>query len=113
MSAKYSDEFIRSVLGASSTSPLGTRLARLCVEVGFPAVYVAQVLGVSRMTLHSWFRGGKIRMAKVEKIQMFMQLIREDITRGRLPAKNAADAKEYLQEMTDVPLKASTQRKTD
>lgn len=113
MSAKYSDEFARSVLGASSTSPLGIRLACLCVENNLPAVYVAQVLGVSRIALHAWFRGGNIRTARVEKIMMFMQLVREDKMRGVLPARNNTAAREYLQEMVDTPLKGGSKTVED
>jgi hypothetical protein len=107
---KYRDELIRSVLGATSTSPLGVRLARVCVEANLPAAYVAQVFGVSRMALHLWFRGGNIRPAK---ISVFTQLIQEDLRNGRLPVSTLEAARAYLQEMTDAPIKQVSQKKAD
>jgi predicted site-specific integrase-resolvase len=110
---KYRDELIRSVLGATSTSPLGIRLARVCVEANLPAAYVAQVFGVSRMALHLWFRGGNIRPAKVDRISVFTQLIQEDLRNGRLPVSTLEAARAYLQEMTDAPIKQVSQKKAD
>ena len=111
MPTKYSENLMRAVLGARSTSPLGMRLGKACVEAQLPAVYVAQVLGVTRMTLHNWFRGGEIRKSRTDKIIVLLQLIQEDMAKGVLPAGNIADARAYLQEMCDTPLKAAVQKK--
>ena len=111
MPTKYSDNLLRAVLGARSTSPLGMRLGRACAEAELPAVYVAQVLGVTRMTVHNWFRGGVIRKSRVEKLIVFMKLVQEDMAKGVLPKKNLADARAYLQEMCDTPLKPVVQKK--
>lgn len=112
MPTKYSDELARAVFGAKSTSPLGMRLGKACVEAELPAVYVAQVLGVSRMTIHNWFRGGEIRKSRTDKVLVLTQLIQEDTARGVLPAKTLADARDYLQEMCDKPLKPVAQKKS-
>lgn len=113
MTGKYSDGLTRSVLAATKEAPLGVQLARMCVEANLPAAYVAQVLGVSRMALHSWFRGGNIRTSKTEKILVFMKLVKEDMGLGVLPAKEIEDARAYLQEMVDVPIKSAYQKKED
>lgn len=111
MPSKYSDQLACAVLGAKSTSPLGMRLGRVCVEANLPAVYVAQVLGVTRMTIHNWFRGSEIRKSRTDKIVVLTKLIQEDLANGILPAKNFADARTYLQEMCDTPLKPVVQKK--
>ena len=110
---KYSDGLTRSVLASTDSSPLGVQLGRLCIETNLPAAYVAQVLGVSRMSLHTWFRGGKIRTAKVEKILVFMKLVKEDKGLGVLPAKDNEAARAYLQDMVDVPITRVSQKKED
>lgn len=111
MVGKYSDDLLRAVLGAKSTSPLGMRLGKVCAEAELPAVYVAQVLGVTRMTIHNWFRGGEIRKSRADKIVVFLQLVQEDLARGVLPAQNIDEARAYLQEMCDTPLKPAAQKK--
>lgn len=95
MPTKYSTQFVESVLGAEKPG-LGQELAKVCIEANLPAAYVAKVLGVTRMTLHTWFRGGKIRQAKKERINLFMDLVEHDTRTGVLPAKSFKDAKEYL-----------------
>lgn len=111
MPTKYSDDLLRAVLGATSTSPLGMRLGKACAEANLPAVYVAQVLGVTRMTIHNWFRGGEIRKSRTDKVIVLTKLIQEDMAKRVLPAKSVADARDYLQEMCDTPLKPVTQKK--
>lgn len=87
------------------------RLGRACAEAELPAVYVAQVLGVTRMTIHNWFRGGQVRKSRVEKLTVFMKLVQEDMAKGVLPKRSLADARAYLQEMCDTPLKPVVQKK--
>ena len=111
MSGKYRDDLIRSVLDTAATAPLGLRLARVCVEAELPAAYVAQVLGVSRMTIHTWFRGGNVHSSKVDKVIVFVQLVREDLKAGRLPVKTTQAAREYLQEMSDAPIRLMSPKK--
>ena len=113
MGGKYRSELIRSVLDATNESPLGVRLARVCVEASLPAAYVAQVFGVSRMALHAWFRGGNIRPSKTDRIIVFIQLVQEDLRNGRLPVPTLEAARTYLQEMTDTPIKRVSQKKAD
>ena len=51
---------------------LGTELARVCVRANLPTQHLAPVFGVSRMTIHSWFRGKPIRSARHGAIERFM-----------------------------------------
>jgi hypothetical protein len=110
---KYRDDLVRSVLAATDESPVGVRLASVCVEANLPAAYVAQVFGVSRMALHLWFRGGNIRKSKIDRILVFTQLVKGDLRSGRLPASTLEAARSYLQEMTDTPIKQVSQKKAD
>lgn len=99
----YSASFAAAVLVTPERS-LGQELAVLCVSARLPAAYVAQVLGVTRMTLHTWFRGGVIRERKRGKVSTFMRLLQEDLDRGVLPAKTVREARDYLQVMCEEPI---------
>lgn len=98
MPTKYRTQLVESVLNAEKPG-LGQELAKVCIEANLPAAYVAKVLGTTRMTLHTWFRGGKIRHSKKERINLFMDLVEEDTRKGLLPVKSLKEAKEYLLKM--------------
>ncbi len=83
---------------------LGTDLANACIKANLPAGYIAQVFDTSRQTIHSWFRGGAIRPKKRQRIEVFIQLLEEDMKRGVLPCKNLRDAKAYLRDMVGKPI---------
>jgi hypothetical protein len=51
------------------------------------------------MTLHSWFRGGKIRAKNEKVIHAFIKLVREDMEKEVLPARSLAASRAYIQEM--------------
>lgn len=109
MPSKYGAALIASVRNAHVRG-LGRDLAAVCIAANLPAVYVSQVLGVSRMTLHTWFRGGAVRDAKHSKIQTFMNLVRKDLASGKLPAGSVREARSYLQVMCSEPLKSVTEQ---
>jgi hypothetical protein len=67
-------------------------------------------LGVTRMTLHTWFRGGVIREAKHSKIQAFINIVKKDLLNGRLPVENTREARSYLQPMCSEPIKTATEQ---
>ena len=90
---------------------LGVSLAKLCIKAGLPALYVATMLDVTRMTLHTWFRGGNIREDRKIKIEKFMQLIEDDIQAGVLPKKNLNETKRYAEAFSGKPI-LSSNRKT-
>lgn len=110
MTAPYSRAFVDSIREMQERS-LGQELALVCISASLPSIYVSQVLGVSRMTLHTWFRGGGIKEKKREKIEKFISLVKEDMSDGTLPAKSVRDARSYLQALCTVPLKTTTQQK--
>ena len=83
---------------------LGVSLARLCVKAGLPVLYVSAMLGVSRMTLHTWYRGGNIRAERRSKIETFMRLIDDDIQAGVLPKKRLNETKEYVEGFLGKPI---------
>ena len=107
MSGRYSSALRRSVLAAPASS-LGVRLANACIQANLPAALVSQVLGVTRVTVHNWFRGGKIKPVNVERIEALMHLIDGDMKLGVLPAKSLDAAYSYLNQMTSKPLKTSS-----
>lgn len=88
----------------SAEETLGVSLAKLCIKAGLPALYVATMLDVSRMTLHTWFRGGNIRDDRKIKIEKFMQLIEDDIQAGVLPKKNLNETKRYAEAFSGRPI---------
>jgi hypothetical protein len=104
MPRTYSTDFVDTVHDASSYR-LGQHLAATCIKANFPAAYVAQVFNTSRQTIYSWFRGSPIRSKKHAKIEVFIQLVEEDLKRGLLPCKNLADARAYLKDMVGHPIK--------
>lgn len=83
---------------------LGTDLANMCIKANLPAGYIAQVFDTSRQTIHTWFRGGAIRPKKRPRIEVFIQLLEEDLKKGVLPCKNLRDAKAYLRDMVGKPI---------
>jgi len=78
---------------------LGAELGKLCAKSNLYIAHVAHALKVSRMTLHSWFRGGKIRAKNEKVIHAFIKLVREDMEKEVLPARSLAASRAYIQEM--------------
>lgn len=105
MSRTYSDKFILELKQQDPDDP-GIALALACVEGNIPASYVASALGVTRMTVFSWFRGGKMRTKILHKVEVMTDLIESDTAKGRLPVKTRAEARAYLEEMIGRPLEA-------
>lgn len=103
---RYSPALVESVQ-SPAVYRLGTDLASVCIKANLPAVYVAQVFDVSRQAVHAWFRGGAIRPKKRARIEVFIELVEEDLKKGILPCKNLRDAKAYLRDMIGKPIKAS------
>lgn len=95
MARSYSEQFLIE-LNKNESLGLGVSLAKLCVAANLPASYVSKVLGVSRMTVYSWFRGRGIREEFHPKVEAFMALVKQDVELGVLPAKTLKGAREYL-----------------
>ena len=96
MARTYSPELL-SIVDTTAEDNVGTTLAKACIKANLPAAYVSKILGVSRMGIHAWFRGGYVRSGRREKIKLFLQLLEEDTTSGLLPAKNLKEARTYTE----------------
>lgn len=101
MARSYSTKFLIN-LNNSDQNVTGRALAKLCVEAGIPTVHVARVFNVSRMTVHSWFRGGDIRQSRMEEIEAFMRILKKDMDKGVLPVDTTQDAKAYIDDLLGV-----------
>ena len=98
MPRSYSNRFLLT-LSKPDAIMTGQGLAKLCVEANLPASYVCKVFGISRMALHTWFRGGPIRPRRIKLVDAFMSLVEKDMKAGLLPARNLAEAKNYIEDM--------------
>ena len=98
MPRSYSNRFLLT-LSKPDAIMTGQQLAKLCVEANLPASYVCKVFNISRMALHTWFRGGPIRPKRIQLVDAFMSLVEKDIKSGLLPARNLVEAKIYIEDM--------------
>jgi hypothetical protein len=98
----YSESFLID-LNKNTSTGLGVALAKVCVAANLPASYVSEALDVSRMTVYSWFRGRGIREEYHIRVEAFMNLVKQDMEVGRLPAENMKAAREYISEMVSAP----------
>lgn len=103
MTRPYSAALIKAIHDRSFYA-LGKELGKICVKANLPAGYVAQVFDTSRQTIHTWFRGGVIRKNKHHRIEVFIQLVKEDLEAGILPCRNLRDARAYLRDMGGKPI---------
>jgi hypothetical protein len=98
MSRSYSSKFLLT-LSKPNAITTGQMLAKVCVEAQLPSSYVCRVFGISRMALHTWFRGGPIRPRRMKTVEAFIRLVEQDLEAGMLPAKNLKEAKVYIEDM--------------
>jgi hypothetical protein len=96
MARPYSEQFLISLQKADPTR-IGVQLGKICVKANLPTTYVAEAFNVSRMSIHSWFRGQYVREKNYEKITKFIELINKGIDKGILPATSSTDAKDFIQ----------------
>tara|TARA_R100000995_G_scaffold15774_2_gene6210 strand:+ start:399 stop:704 length:306 start_codon:yes stop_codon:yes gene_type:complete len=94
MARPYSDKFL---LGLQYADPnkLGIQLAQLCVKSNLPTMYLTDIFGVSRQSIHNWFRGKPIRKKHQKLILEFMDKVKLDVESDILPANNLASARLY------------------
>lgn len=81
----------------ANSSDIVVDLVKTCLKVKLPMSYAAAMLGVSRMTLHSWMRGGPMRYGRDVRIQAFIDLIEEDVANGELPKKDLKETRMYAE----------------
>jgi len=56
------------------------------------------------MTIYKWFRGSGVREDKRKTIEVFMDLVKQDMQKGVLPASTMFDAKRYIEEMVGITI---------
>jgi DNA invertase Pin-like site-specific DNA recombinase len=95
MARPYSSDFL-TTLNTLNPDNLGVQLAKLCVKANLPTLYIARKLGVSRYTIHSWFRGQYIRKINKVKVESFMQELDKGFNENKLPVSGLSYAKQYL-----------------
>jgi len=98
MARPYSGQFLVE-LDRADPERIGVQLARVCVKANLPATHVAKAFGVSRMSIHGWFRGKYVREKNYTKIKSFIKAIKGDLDTGILPAKTSKFAKVYLESL--------------
>ena len=96
MTRPYSDKFLLSLYEANYKK-IGVKLAKVCVKANLPSLYVAKTFGVSRMTIHSWFRGSPVRDKNNTRIEHFIELVEQGLNDTLLPAEDLASTKKYLE----------------
>lgn len=82
---------------------MGTKLAKLCVQANLPLSYVCRAVGVTRVTVHNWFRGAPVGTRSKASVQKFMDTVEEDLERGKLPVKDLFGAKTYVNHLIGTP----------
>ena len=95
MPRPYSNGFVLG-LDKADDSKIGVQLAKLSLKANLPIKYVAQGVGTSRMTLHTWFRGGILRQHNKEKVEKFIELAEQGLADGTLPATNLDTARMFI-----------------
>ena len=96
MARPYSEQFLLGLRKADPTR-IGVQLGKVCVKANLPTTYVAEAFNVSRMSIHSWFRGQYVREKNYERITKFIELINKCLDKGVLPAMSSTDAKNFIE----------------
>lgn len=97
MSRTYSERFLVEMHQADPER-FGIKLAKACVKANIPALYVAQIIGVSRMTIYSWFRGKPFRDKNAQLAKKLYDAVEEALADGRLPASSLYFAQQFVKE---------------
>ena len=95
MARPYSQDFLANLYSLNPDN-LGVQLAKLCVQANLPTLYIARKVGVSRYTIHSWFRGQYIRKTNKVKVEALMKEISKGLEENKLPVLSLSSAKQYL-----------------
>jgi len=98
MPRPYGSKFLIA-LEKSKQDRLGIKLARACVKANLPATLVAKALNTSSTTVYSWFRGQGIREHSRKAVEVFIDLVTQDLAEKRLPVNSYDEAVDYIDEM--------------
>jgi len=96
MPRPYSEKFLLE-LHRTDSNRIGVQLAKACVKANLPAKYVADYLGVTRITVYSWFRGKPLRDKNQQAVEVLLKRIQKDIEALTLPVMSTHAAKKYLE----------------
>ena len=103
MVRSYGEKFLLGLAATPDDENLGIQLAKACVEANIPATLVANVMGVSRITVYHWFRGQPMKTAKNRKaVEDFLVLMKFAVENGLLPAKDYAAAQGFVKEAIGI-----------
>jgi hypothetical protein len=94
----YAKTTIARVMSLQDDS-LSTKLAKACVAAKLPPGEIAALLGTTRATLNTWFKGTVIRDGRRGLVHKFTQKVNEDLESGRLPVKTREEGVEYLRSL--------------
>lgn len=102
MSRSFSEHFLSDLFSKREEDNVGEELAKVCMTASLPAIHVADILGVSRMTIHHWYRGRPLRNKNLTKARALIKLIAQDLADGNLPIKSPAEAQEYARNAEQI-----------
>lgn len=95
MAKHYSEKYLLRLNGLNHKR-LGVQFGKAAVKANLPPSMIADVLGVSRMSIHNWFRGEPIRSKNIEKIEKLIDILDQYIEAGELPVSSTIDAKKFI-----------------
>jgi hypothetical protein len=101
MPRNYSEKFLIAV-NKFDVDSLGVKLAKACVKANLPATFIADAFGVSRMTIHSWFRGKPIRDKNSKRVKEVLKIIDLGIINNTLPATTMQGAKNFADDLKEA-----------
>lgn len=113
MPRPYSPALLERINQDDGKYSLGIDLAKHCVAAGLNATYIAAILETSRVSIHSWFRGGAIRHRTRPKVEVLIEILEEDMERGLLPVSGHVQAKAYAEGILGRPLDSKSLKASD
>lgn len=97
----YSEKFVER-LNRLAPVTLELQLAMICVQANISATFVAKAMRVSRMAVHSWFRGdSRMAKSKIKLAETLLHIFKEDFEKGVLPLNNYRMSKEYYRSIME------------
>lgn len=95
MPRSYNEAFMIE-LHQANPQLAGVKLAKVCIKANIPAQYIADKMGVSRMTVYNWFRGKSLRGSNERRVWVIIERIKDALEKGELPATTYTRAKEFI-----------------
>lgn len=95
MAKCYSEKYLL-MLNNLNPKRLGVQFGKVCVKANLPPSMIADTVGVTRQTVHNWFRGGPIRERSISKVEKFIDILDQYLGAGELPVSSIIDAKKFI-----------------